>query len=352
MVSTLIRFIVVALALTQGLAHADTPLTVRGAGSSAAKHIYTAWADAFAKAGGNPVEYASVGSSKGVAAIRSRDVEFGASDVAPDRASLDKDALVVVPTVVSGVVPFYNLPELKAHTLHLDGDTLVRIFMGKITRWNDPALVALNPGAPLPAADIRVVVRADGSGTTYNFTDYLSKVSAAWKSQHGAANRIQWFDGVIATPNSGGVVKAVQATPGAISYVDYTYALKDKLSGAIMKNRAGVFVPPTIEHFRAALSASPWQSAGEFTQTLTDQPGADSWPITMGTFVLLPKIMDETTGIATLRFFTHAFMHGDELASKANFVRLPDVVQAKAYRALATITSPAGTPIAYASLGQ
>lgn len=352
MAASLLRFFIIVFALAQGVVHAQTPLTIRGAGSSAAKHIYAAWADAFARAGGNPVEYASVGSSKGVAAIRARNVQFGASDVAPDKASLDKDGLVVVPTVVSGVVPFYNLPELKAHTLRLDADTLARIFMGKITRWNDPALVALNPGAPLPAADIRVVVRADGSGTTYNFTDYLSKVSPQWKTQYGAANSIKWFDGAIATPNSGGVVKAVQATPGAISYVDYTYALKDKLSGASMQNRAGLFVSPTIDSFRAALSASPWQSAGEFTQTLTDQPGAESWPITMGTFVLLPKVMDEATGIATLRFFTHAFMHGDELAQRANFVRLPDVVQAKAYRALAAITSPSGTPIAYASLGQ
>ena len=337
--------------LNMGSALADTP-PVRGAGSSAAKLVYQAWSEAFARDGGSTIDYAAVGSSKGLKAIQAREVEFGASDVAPTPEALAKDALVVIPTVVSGVAPIVNLPELKSQALRLDGPTLAAIFMGEITQWNDPAIRALNPNAPLPAATIRVVTRSDGSGTTYNFTDYLSKVSPAWATRFGANTAIPWPGAMIPAKGSGEVVAAVGQTPGAIGYVDYTYVLKGGLRTVDMKNSAGRYVSPSIDSFRAALNASAWHSRGDFSQTLTEQPGAESWPITMGTFVLLPKVMDEAAGVATLRFFTWAFMHGDELASLAHFVRLPDGVQAKAYRALATITSQAGTPIAYASLDQ
>ncbi|MBT0963755.1 phosphate ABC transporter substrate-binding protein PstS [Denitromonas iodatirespirans] len=337
--------------LSLSSAHADTP-PVRGAGSSAAKLVYQAWSEAFARDGGSAIDYAAVGSSKGLKAIQAREVDFGASDVAPAAEVLTRDGLVVIPTVVSGVAPIVNLPELNQRPLRLDGPTLAAIFMGEVTRWNDPAIRALNPGAALPAAGIRVVTRSDGSGTTYNFTDYLNKVSPAWKARFGANTAIAWPDAVIPAKGSGGVVAAVGQTPGAIGYVDYTYVLKGALRTVEMKNSAGRFVSPSIDSFRAALNASAWHSRGDFSQTLTEQPGAESWPITMGTFVLLPKVMDEAAGVATLRFFTWAFMHGDELASLAHFVRLPDGVQAKAYRALATITSPDGAPIAYASLGQ
>ncbi|WP_222105231.1 phosphate ABC transporter substrate-binding protein PstS [Denitromonas halophila] len=329
---------------------ADTH-TVRGAGSSAAKLVYQAWSEAFAKRGGSAIDYAPVGSSKGLNAIQVRAVDFGASDLAPPQDVLAKDGLIVIPTVVSGIAPIINLPGFKP-ALRLDGPTLAAIFMGQITHWNDPAIHRLNPEGELPASEIRVVTRSDGSGTTYNFTDYLAKVSPDWQSRFGANTLIAWSGKVLPAKGSGGVVSTVMATPGAIGYVDFTYVLKGGLRTVDMKNRAGHFVTPGIDSFRAALNASVWHSRGDFTQTLTDQGGSASWPITMGTFVLLPKVMDDVAGLATLRFFTWAFMHGDELANHANFVRLPDVVQAKAYRALATITNPNGTPIAYASLAQ
>lgn len=345
--------IVCLIAALPGLSaplHAE-PHAIRGAGSSAAKLVYQAWSEAFANGGGSAIDYAPVGSSKGLKAIQSREVDFGASDLAPSPEALARDGLVVIPTVVSGIAPIINLPEFKL-PLRLDGPTLADIFMGRVTHWNDPAIRRLNPEGSLPAAPIRVVTRSDGSGTTYNFTDYLAKVSPDWRSRFGANTLIAWPGNVLPAKGSGGVVSAVTATPGAIGYVDFTYVLNGGLRTVALKNRAGQFVAPAIDSFRAALNASAWHSQGDFSQTLTDQPGSTSWPITMGTFVLLPKVMDETAGVATLRFFTWAFMHGDELANHANFVRLPDAVQAKAYRALAAITSHNGTPLAYASLGQ
>jgi len=334
------------------LAGAQTSL-ITGAGSSAAKLVYESWGARFASATQIKLEYAAEGSSAGVRKILAREVGFGASDVAPDDATLAEGKLVLVPTVVTGAVPVVNLPGVGIGKLILDGDTLARIYMREVTRWNDPAIVALNPGLPLPDQAIAVVVRSDGSGTTYNFTDYLAKVSTTWRAGFGVNTRIKWPEGVLAAKGSGGIVDTVRATAGAIGYVDYTYVLRDSLNGVRMKNRDGRVVAATIDTFRSALSSSAWQSRGEFRQTLTNQPGADSWPITMGTFVLLPKRMtDAAVGAALIRFFTWSFMHGDELAATAHFVRLPDAVQAKAYRALSEITDEAGTPLAYTVLAQ
>jgi len=351
-VRTLISRCLLLLLCSPLLGAAQTQL-ITGAGSSAAKLVYETWGARFAADTHISLDYAPVGSSAGVKKILAREVGFGASDVAPDDATLDSGALVLVPTVVTGAVPVINLPGVGSGKLILDGDSLARIFMRQVTRWNDPAIVALNPGLALPDQPITVVVRSDGSGTTYNFTDYLAKASAAWQSGFGVKSRIEWPEGVLAAKGSGGIVEAVTATPGAIGYVDHTYVLRHSLNGVRMKNRAGRVVAATTDTFRAALSASPWQSRGEFRQTLTDQPGADSWPITMGTFVLLPRRMaDAAAGAALIRFFTWSFMHGDSLAADAHFVRLPDAVQAKAYRALSEITDEKGTPLAYSVLAQ
>jgi phosphate transport system substrate-binding protein len=326
---------------------------ITGAGSSAAKLVYETWGQRFAAETHITLDYAPVGSSAGVKKIVAREVGFGASDVAPDDATIESGALVLVPTVVTGAVPVVNLPGAAAGKLVLDGDTLARVFMRQIRQWNDPAIASLNPGVALPAQAITVVVRSDGSGTTYNFTDYLAKVSPQWRDGFGVKSRIDWPEGVMAAKGSGGIVEAVRATPGAIGYVDHTYVLRHSLDGVRLKNHDGRVVAASIDTFRAALSASPWQSRGEFRQTLTDQPGANSWPITMGTFVLLPRrISDATAGAALIRFFTWSFMHGDALAADAHFVRLPDAVQAKAYRALAEITDDKGTPLAYSVLAQ
>ena len=341
------RFTLLLALLAHVPVHAQD-VVLHGAGSSAAKHVYHTWGERFAAATGIALAYDAVGSSEGLRRIVAGAVDFGASDVAPDTASLTHDGLVLVPTVVTGATPIVNLPTLAGTALRLDGPSLAAIFAGTITRWNDPALVALNPDRALPDIPITPVARSDGSGTTYNFTDYLTKVSPEWQSRFGTAKRIDWPAGAERAKGSSGVVSAVAATPGAIGYVDYTYVLKHDLQTVALKNRAGHFVSPSLAGFRAALLASPWQAEGRFTSTLTDQPGGDSWPITMGTFVLLPERIDDARlGRDLVRFFTWAFMHGDALAAEAHFVRLPDPVQAKAYRALAQVHDAQGNVFAY-----
>lgn len=342
----------VALFSISPLSHADT-VSLTGAGSSAAKLVYQAWGERFTEQTGIKFDYDAVGSSEGIRRILDRKVAFGASDVAPDAAMLAREGLVLVPTVVTGAVPVVNLPELRHVGIQLDGPTLADIFAGSIKRWNAPEIRVLNPGIALPDMAIRPVVRSDGSGTTFNFTDYLAKVSTSWRTRFGAANRIEWVEGVIAAKGSSGIVKAVQGTPGSIGYVDYSYVLRDSLQTVALRNQAARFVSPTLDTFRSALIASSWHARGEFTSTLTNMPGAESWPITMGTFVLLPKtVSSDAGGSAPVRFFLWAFMNGDALAANANFVRLPDPVQAKAYRALSSIHDTSGKPLAYEALSR
>jgi phosphate transport system substrate-binding protein len=352
LLARLLPLLVPMLLLAPAPARAEAE-AITGAGSSAARLVYEAWGTRFAADTGIRLRYEAVGSSAGVKRILAREVGFGASDVAPDAATLAEGKLVLVPTVVTGAIPVVNLPSLGAAALTLDGPTLARIFMRQVQRWNDPAIARLNPGVSLPDLEITPVVRSDGSGTTYNFSDYLAKVSEPWRTGYGVGNRIQWPEGALPAKGSGGIVESVRATRGAIGYVDYTYVLKYKLTGVRLKNRDGRVVAGGTDSFRAALAASPWQSLGEFSRTLTDQPGSDSWPITMGTFVMLPrKIEHAEQGAALIRFFTWSFMHGDALAAEAQFVRLPDAVQAKAYRALSEITDADGNPLAFSVLAQ
>lgn len=339
------------ISVPAGVFASDAP--IRGAGSSAAKYVYQAWGQRFLAQTGIALEYEAVGSSEGIRRIIDRKVQFGASDVAPDQTVLDQQSLVLVPTVVTGAVPVVNLPDLTGVRLKLDGPTLAAIFSGDIVRWDTPAIAALNPDIQLPALPIHPIARADGSGTTHNFTDYLSKVSPQWRDAFGTGKQIRWAEGVATAKGSGGVVSALQRTPGGITYVDHSYVLKHKLTPVAMRNKAGRFVAPAAETFRSALMNSPWQTTGDFSQTLTDMPGAESWPITMGTFVLLPRTIGEReAGRDIVRFFLWAFMNGDALAAEADFVRLPDPVQAKAYKALASIRDGAGNVLAYDALAK
>jgi len=345
--------VVTACALLLSVTASAAGSFISGAGSSAAKYVYQAWGTRFAQATGIALAYEPVGSSEGIRRIVARTVQFGASDVAPDAATLEKESLVLVPTVVTGAVPVINLPELGAVELRLDGPTLASIFSGDITQWSDPAIARLNPGITLPRASIRPVARGDGSGTTYNFTDYLSKASTDWRTRFGTGKHIDWVDSVATAKGSSGVVQLLGATPGGITYVDYSYVLKHHLSAVSMRNRAGRFVAATQAAFRGALMNSPWQSAGDFSHTLTDMAGTESWPITMGTFVLLPRQIDDPdAGRHLVSFFLWAFMHGDALAVDADFVRLPDPVQAKAYKALSSIRDSAGNLLAYDALSK
>ncbi|PJI98190.1 phosphate ABC transporter substrate-binding protein (PhoT family) [Acidovorax sp. 69] len=320
--------------------------TVTGAGSSAAAPIYRSWAKAYAKTTGSRVDYEPVGSSAGMKKIQQQAVGFGATDVYPPEKDLIENGLIALPVAITGISPIVNLPKVQNAQLRLTGDVLSRIFMGEISRWNAPEITALNPEVSLPDMPIKVVVRADGSGTTYNFADYLGKVSPKWKSAYGAKTSIQWPDGFLAFKGSDGVAKGVRDTVGAIGYVDFGYVAEYGLTSVQMKNAEGVFVKPSIEAFKAALAHSEWSATGAFQHTLTQKPGKSVWPITMGTFVVFPKVTDtpeQTT--QALKFIIWSFLNGDTLVQENNFVRLPDRVQASAFKVITSIRNKNGTPL-------
>jgi phosphate transport system substrate-binding protein len=218
--------------------------------------------------------------------------------------------------------------------------------MGQIGQWNAPEIAQLNPGLALPALPIKVIVRSDGSGTTYNYTDYLAKVHPDWQGRYGVKSSIAWPEGFIAAKGSEGVSKAVRETVGGISYVDFGYVREYGLNPVQMQNLAGEFLSPSNEGLRAALSHSDWASSGNFTSTLTHKPGRGSWPITMGTFAAVPLVTDKPQEtLPALKFFAWSFLHGDELVQQSNFVRLPTRVQAAAFKVIASVKDQAGNPI-------
>jgi phosphate transport system substrate-binding protein len=316
---------------------------VTGAGSSAAAPIYESWARGYQKASGVGVQYESIGSSAGMKKIRAREAGFGASDVAPSDAELRKDGLVVFPIAITGIAPVVNIPKVGDGQLRLSGWVLARIFMGEIAQWNDPEIVQLNPGIKLPDLPVKVVVRSDGSGTTYNFADYLAKISPAWKGKYGVKTSITWPAGFLGAKGSEGVVKAVKLTTGSIGYVDFGYVKDNKLSAVQLKNSEDEFLMPSIDAFRDALANSEWVSKGTFTSTLTNKPGKGAWPITMGTFALVPQVTDKVDEtLRALKFFVWAFLNGDTLVQENNFVRLPNRVQASAFGAIATVKDKEG----------
>ena len=339
-----------ALAQTPATAPKPAPTPVQavtGAGSSAAAPIYRSWAKAYTQASGTPVAYEPVGSSAGMKKIQEQAVGFGATDVYPPEKELLEKGLIALPVAITGIAPVVNLPKITSGQLRLTGAVLSRIFLGDIKQWNAADIAALNPGLALPDLPIRLAVRSDGSGTTYNFADYLGKVNPKWKTTYGAKTSIAWPEGgVVAFKGSEGMAKGVLATVGAIGYVDFGYVAEYGLTTVQMKNAEGAFVKPTIEAFRAALNHSEWASTGSFQTTLTEKPGAASWPITMGTFVALPKVAPNTEQTAqALRFIVWSFMHGDQLVQENNFVRLPDRVQASAFRLITTVRDKSGKPL-------
>lgn len=331
------------LALFSASVSADT---VTGAGSSAAAPIYRSWGRAYEKATGNNLAYESVGSSAGIRKIRAGEVGYGASDVAPSESELKKDGLVVFPIAITGIAPVVNLPRIADGQLRLNGSVLARIFMGQITHWNAPEIGQLNPGVTLPNLPIKVIVRSDGSGTTYNFTDYLAKVQPEWKSKFGIKTSIAWPEGFLQAKGNEGLSKMIGETVGGITYVDFGYVKDYKLVSVQMANQAGEYLSPSNEGFRHALGGSDWVRSGNFTSTLTDMPGRGVWPITMGTFALVPQVTAKPHETAqALGFFVWSFLHGDELVQQNNFVRLPNRVQAAAFRIISSVRDQAGNQI-------
>lgn len=297
---------------------------VTGAGASFPAPIYSKWAEGYQKATGNKVNYQSIGSSGGVRQINAKTVDFGASDAPMKDDELSKHGLVQFPTVVGGVVPVLNLPGIKSGDLTMTGEVLADIFLGKIKKWNDPAIQTMNPKVKLPAQDILVVRRADGSGTTFIFTNYLSKVSADWKSKIGEGNSVNWPTGTGGKGNEG-VSAFVQRLGGAIGYVEYAYAKQNKMAYMTMKNADGVVVSPSDDTFKAAAAGADWKKT--YYQVLTNQPGKAAWPITNATFILMHQKQDKPAQAAeALKFFDWAYANGGAMATDLDYVPLPPAV--------------------------
>src|SRR5690606_7255653 len=315
----------VALGLA-AFAAASFAQDVTGAGASFPAPVYAKWADAYHKATGARINYQSVGSGAGIRQIKAKTVDFGASDAPLKDEDLAKDGLLQFPTVIGGVVPVVNIKGVAPGQLKLTGEVLGDIYLGKITKWNDAAVTALNPGVSLPDAAITVVRRADGSGTSFIFTNYLSKVNAEWKAKVGEGTAVNWPTGAGGKGNEG-VSAYVMRLPNAIGYVEYAYAKQNKMSHALMRNQAGNFVAPQEQAFKAAAAGADW--AKSFYQVLTDQPGKDSWPITGATFIMMHKVQDKPAqGTAALKFFDWAYANGDAMASELDYVPLPESVKA------------------------
>jgi phosphate transport system substrate-binding protein len=313
-----------ALLAVSALAHAQD---VTGAGASFPAPVYAKWADAFNKASGIRINYQSVGSGAGIKQIKSKTVDFGASDMPLKDDELAADGLLQFPTVIGGVTPVVNIKGIAPGQMKLTGQLLGDIYLGKITKWNDAALTAINPGLALPDAEIAVVRRADGSGTSFVFTNYLSKVNAEWKAKVGEGAAVNWPIGAGGKGNEG-VSSYVLRLPNSIGYVEYAYAKQNKMSHTLLKNKEGIFVGPDDLTFKAAAANADWTKS--FYQVLTEQPGKDSWPLSSATFILMYKLQAKPEqASASLKFFEWAYTaQGDKLATELEYVPLPDSVKA------------------------
>ena len=299
---------------------------ISGAGATFPYPIYAKWADAYKQKTGSGLNYQSIGSGGGIKQIEARTVTFGATDKPLSGDDLKKNKLVQFPTVMGGIVPVMNIEGIKPGELVLDGDTLAKIFMGDITTWNDPAIQKLNADAKLPDAAIAVVHRSDGSGTTFNFTYYLADVSADWKSNIGVNTSVEWPVGIGAKGNEG-VAANVGQTANSIGYVEYAYALQNKMTYADMMNKDGNKVAPEADAFAAAAEGADWSSQPGFGVILANQKGAKSWPMTAATFILIPSDPKSADDAAlALKFFDWAYANGDEMAAKLDYIPMPDAV--------------------------
>ena len=336
-----------AAALATGPALA---IDISGAGATFPYPIYAKWADAYKKETGNGLNYQSIGSGGGIKQIQNKTVTFGASDMPLKPQEVKKLGLVQFPTVIGGDVPVVNLEGIKSADLKLDGDTLAKIFLGRISKWDDPAIKKLNPNAKLPSQAIVVVHRSDGSGTTFIWTDYLSKLSADWKSNVGANTSVEWPVGIGAKGNEG-VANNVANTKGSIGYVEYAYAKQNKLTTVSMINKDGKTVEPNSASFQAAAASADWEKADAFYVILTDQPGAASWPIAGATFILIyQQPQDPVAATEALKFFAWAYATGGRMAEDLDYVPMPaKVVTAIQKVWAAEIKDSSGKPLFTAS---
>ncbi len=320
-------FLLGAALSSASLAQTAAGGAVAGAGASFPAPLYAAWAADYQAAKGMSVTYQPVGSGAGVRQIEASAVDFGGTDKPLTQADLDKNGLIQFPTVLGGVVPVINVPGLESGKLRLDGPALADIFSGKITKWNDPRLQALNPGLSLPDWPVTVAYRSDKSGTSYLFTTYLSSVSPAWKAGPGAGDTVAWPAGLGGKGNAG-VAEIMAQSMGTIGYVEYAYAKQNKLDLVVLKTHDGAFIEPDPATFSAAAEKADWAHAPGLGLLILDQPGARSWPITAATFVLVRKDASAGRRQQVLRFFDWDFAGGDARAAKENYVPLPAPVKA------------------------
>ncbi len=305
------------------------PVTLNAAGASFPYPIYSQWAHKYNELSGVKLNYQSIGSGGGIAQTKAHTVDFGASDAPLQPEELEKMGVVQFPTVMGGVLPVINVPGIESGKLKLDGPTLAAIYLGKISKWDDPAIKKLNPDLNLPAQAITVVHRSDGSGTTFIFSNYLSLVSPEWKAKVGAGTAVKWpAPNSIGGKGNEGVAGQVKAVGNSIGYVEYAYALQNKIPYALLKNKAGKFVEPSIESFQAAAANADWSKAPKgFSLMLDDQPGEASWPIVGATYILAYKdYPDAAKGKAVLSFFDWAYNHGGDMAKGLHYVPLPESV--------------------------
>ena len=319
---------------------------ITGAGATFPYPIYAKWAEAYKAKTGTAMNYQSIGSGGGIAQIKANTVDFGASDMPLKVEDLQSAGLMQFPAIVGGVVPIMNLEGMAPGAIKLTGPVLADIYLGKIKKWNDKAIAELNAGLKLPDEPIAVVRRSDGSGTTFVWTDYLSKVSDEWKSKVGASTAVSWPEGVGGKGNEG-VAAYVQRIKGSIGYVEYAYAKRNKMTHASVQNKDGQFVQPDDSTFQAAAANADWNNAPGFYQILTNQPGKNAWPITSASFILMHVRQDKPQNAAeVLKFFDWSFHNGQKLAEELDYVPLPDAVTkviAEAWKA--QIKDASGKPV-------
>ena len=334
----------VSAAMVLSFAAPASAQDVTGAGASFPAPLYSKWASDYNKATNIKINYQSVGSGAGLRQIEAKTVDFGASDAPLKDEELAKKGLVQFPTVIGGVVPVVNIKGIQPGQLKLSGALLGDIFLGKVTRWTDPAIKALNPTLALPDAAIAPVRRADGSGTTFIFTNYLSKVSPEWKAKVGEGAAVAWPVGAGGKGNEG-VAAFVGRLPNSIGYVEYSYVKQNKMTFAQLRNAAGAFVSPDDSTFKAAAAGADWIKS--FYQILTEQPGKDAWPITGATFILMHKAQDKPAqAAASLKFFEWAFKNGDKTAEELDYVPMPANVKAAIEKSWSEIKDASGKAVA------
>lgn len=341
---SLIHVLVAGALSAGGLGQAWAQQEATGAGASFPAPLYSKWAADYHKATGVKINYQSVGSSAGIKQIDARTVDFGASDAPLKDDELAKKGLVQFPTVIGGIVPVVNIKGIAPGQLKLSGQVLGDIYLGKIAKWNDPAIAALNPGVSLPDAPIAPVRRADGSGTTFGFTNYLSKVNAEWKDKVGEGTAVNWPTGAGGKGNEG-VAAFVGRLPNSIGYVEYAYVKQNKLTYTLLQNKDGNFVSPDDDAFKAAAAGAEWSKS--FYQILTNQPGKGAWPITSATFILMHKNQEKPAqAAASLKFFEWAYKSGDKTAADLDYVPMPESVKSVIYKSWSEIKDSSGKAIA------